>query len=53
MNNLKRINKIKVDRGFISLESIHVEHGKIDCIAYIINKKLGYASDISKIYKRS
>ena len=52
MNNLKKINKIKGNKNIISLESVKVEHGKIDCIAYIINKKIGYASDISKIYKK-
>ena len=52
MNNLKKVNKIKGNKNIISLESVKVEHGKIDCIAYIINKKIGYASDISKIYKK-
>tara|TARA_B100000700_G_scaffold119962_1_gene134702 strand:- start:100 stop:483 length:384 start_codon:yes stop_codon:yes gene_type:complete len=52
MNNLKKITKIKDNNNIISLESVKVEHGKINCIAYIINKKIGYASDISKIYKK-
>ena len=52
MNNLKKVNKIKVDNKILSIESILVEHGNIDCIAYILNKKLGYASDISEIYKK-
>ena len=52
MNKLKKINKIKVGSKNLFLQSIPVKHGKIDCIAYIINKKLGYASDISKIYKK-
>ena len=36
----------------ISIESISVEHGKIDSLCYIINKKLAYASDISLFYKK-
>ena len=36
----------------ILIESFAVEHGKIDSICYIINKKLAYASDISLFYKK-
>ena len=36
----------------IIIESINVEHGKIDSLCYLINKKLAYASDISLFYKR-
>ena len=36
----------------ILIDSISVEHGKIDSICFIINKKLAYASDISLFYKK-
>ena len=36
----------------IMIESIKVEHGKIQSICYIVNKKLAYASDISLFYKK-
>ena len=52
MNNLKRVHKFKNDNKFIEIKSIPVQHGKIDCISYIVNKKLAYASDVSKIYKK-
>ena len=52
MNSLKKLNKIKINNEYVSIESIPVEHGKIDCISYIINKKCAYASDVSRIYKK-
>ncbi len=36
----------------MEFESVAVEHGNIDSISYIINKKCAYASDVSKIYKK-
>ena len=29
-----------------------VQHGKVDCMCYIFNKKLAYISDVSKIQKK-
>ena len=52
MINLKK-KHIFINRNQkILIESIPVEHGKIDSLCYIINKKLAYASDISLIYKK-
>ena len=34
------------------MKSIPTEHGKIESICYLINKKLAYASDISLFYKK-
>lgn len=34
------------------IESITTQHGKIESICYMINKKLAYASDISLFYKK-
>ena len=36
----------------INIKSIKVEHGKVKSICYIINNKLAYISDVSKIYKK-
>jgi len=36
----------------ISIRPIIVEHGKIKSNCFIINKKLAYISDVSKIYKK-
>ena len=34
------------------IKPIKVKHGKVDSICYIINKKLAYISDVSKIYNK-
>ena len=52
INNLKKIHKFKINNKVIELKTIPVQHGNIDCISYIINKKCAYASDVSKIYKK-
>jgi len=52
MKDLKKIHRFKYNKKFIEFKSIPVEHGKIKCISYIINKKLAYASDVSKIHKK-
>ncbi len=36
----------------IGIQSIIVEHGKVKSNCFIINKKLAYISDVSKIYKK-
>ncbi len=53
--NFKKLKKntifnYKSDK--ISIKPIEVAHGKINCLAFIINKKYAYASDINKIYKK-
>ncbi len=35
-----------------SIKSIEVKHGSINCLAFIINSKCAYASDVSEIYKK-
>ena len=52
MNDLKKVHKFKYNNKFIELKSIPVQHGNINCISYIINKKIAYASDANKIYKK-
>ncbi len=36
----------------LKIQSIHVKHGLINSIAYIIDKKLAYLPDVNKIYKK-
>ena len=36
----------------VSIRSVEVKHGKIGCLAFIINNKLAYASDVNKIYSK-
>ena len=50
--DLKKIHVFKNKNKQILIESLSVEHGKIESICYIINKKLAYASDISLFYRK-
>jgi len=52
LNNLKNKHIFLNKNKKILIESIPVEHGKINSICYLINKKLAYASDISLFYKK-
>ncbi len=52
LNKLKKVHIFKSKNIKIKIESIAVEHGKIDSICYIINDKCAYASDVSKIYEK-
>ena len=52
LNKLKKIHNFKSENIKIKIESIAVQHGKIDSICYIINDKCAYASDVSKIYEK-
>ena len=49
MNMLKR----KLRFNNIEIESIPVNHGNIDCMSFIINKKCAYASDVKLIYQKN
>ena len=52
---LEKIKKNLVFRDkkqILNIKSIPVKHGKIDCLSFIINNKLAYASDINYIYKK-
>ena len=50
IKNKETLNISKKDK--ISIKSIKVKHGSIDCLAFIINKSCAYASDINQIYKK-
>tara|TARA_A100001234_G_scaffold25184_1_gene19691 strand:- start:115 stop:663 length:549 start_codon:yes stop_codon:yes gene_type:complete len=52
LNKIKKVFKINYFSEKISIRSIKVEHGNVNSICYIINKKLAYISDVSKIYKK-
>ena len=52
MNKLNKIHKFKHGNKIIELKSIPVQHGKINCMSYIINKKCAYLSDVSRIYQK-
>ena len=52
LNNLRNKHTFKNKNKKIYIESIKIEHGKIESICYLINKKLAYASDISLFYKK-
>ncbi len=51
-NKLNKKHIFKNKNNKLIIESIPTEHGQIESICYIINKKLAYASDISSFYKR-
>jgi len=52
LNDLKNKHIFKNKNNQITIESIPTEHGKIESICYLINRKLAYASDISLFYKK-
>jgi len=52
LKNLKKKHIFKNKNKKIQIESIPTEHGKIQCMCYLINNKLAYASDISLFYRK-
>ena len=52
LNKLPKKIFTKNNNKKIGIQSIMVEHGKVDSICYVINKKLAYISDVSKIYTK-
>ena len=52
LKSLKKKHIFKNKNKNILIESIPTEHGKIESICYLINKRLAYASDISLFYKK-
>ena len=51
-NSLKKRHSYKDNRRTIKLKCIEVEHGNINSVCYVINNKLAYASDVSKIHNK-
>ena len=52
LNKLPKRIFAKNNNKKISIQSIMVEHGKVKSNCFIINKKLAYISDVSKIYNK-
>ena len=50
--NVKKKFYIYDDKRKILINSVKVKHGKVNSICYIIDRKLAYISDVSKIKKR-
>jgi phosphoribosyl 1,2-cyclic phosphate phosphodiesterase len=52
MNKLKKNFFISDKENKVNIKTIEVEHGKVKSNCFIINKKLAYISDVSKIYNK-
>ena len=52
LNKLPKIFFISNFKKKISVKTIRVEHGRVKSNCFIIDKKLAYISDVSKIYAR-
>ena len=52
LNKLPKKIFLKNKNKFIKIKSVIVEHGKVKSNCFIIDKKLAYISDVSKIYKK-
>ena len=51
-NNIKKNVVFYDGKKKISINSIKVKHGRVFSMCYVINKKLAYISDVSKIYEK-
>ena len=52
MNKLKKNSFTLNNKRKINIKSIPVQHGKVKSNCFIIDKKLAYISDVSKIYNK-
>jgi phosphoribosyl 1,2-cyclic phosphate phosphodiesterase len=52
LNTLKKNTYIKNDKKKVNIKSILVDHGLVKSNCFIIDKKLAYISDVSKIYSK-
>ena len=52
IHKLPKFMITKSNKRMISIQSITVDHGNVKSNCFIINKKLAYISDVSKIYKK-
>ena len=52
LNLIKKNFVLNDGRKKINVKPISVKHGNIDSVCYIIDKKLAYISDVSKIYNK-
>ncbi len=52
MNSLKKKHIFNSQNGKLLIEPIMTQHGYIKAASYLINKKIFYGSDVSKIYSK-
>ena len=52
MNLIKDNFLIKDGANNLKVKSVKVQHGKVDSVCYIFDKKLAYISDVSTIHKK-
>ena len=52
LNNINKNLFIKNKKNNILIKPVKVQHGNIYSICYVIDKKLAYISDVSKIFKK-
>ena len=52
LNKLNKISFVNDKRKKIRIRSIKVEHGKVKSNCFIVDKKLAYISDVSKIHQK-
>tara|TARA_Y100001970_G_scaffold286351_1_gene408283 strand:+ start:538 stop:1302 length:765 start_codon:yes stop_codon:yes gene_type:complete len=50
--DLKKLKKYIKFNDTLNIKSITVRHGNINCMSFIINKKLAYAPDVNEIYNK-
>ena len=52
LNKLRKNFSFNYNKKIIKIKSIQVEHGKVKSNCFIIDKKLAYISDVSKIHNK-
>jgi phosphoribosyl 1,2-cyclic phosphate phosphodiesterase len=52
LNKIKKKFFIKDSNNIMTIKSVKVQHGKVQSICYILDKKLAYISDVSEIFKK-
>ena len=52
INTLKKNKKFLHKNKKITIKAIKVQHGSVQCSAFVINKKCAYISDVSKIFNK-
>jgi len=52
LNNINKNLFIKNKKKNILIKPIKVQHGKVHSVCYVIDKKLAYISDVSKIFEK-
>ncbi len=53
LNRLSNTLFTKNNKKKVTIKSIEVEHGRVKSNCFIVNKKLAYISDVSKIYNKN